>query len=58
MSTKKQVSVRLDTIHLRELGDLQPHYGNSPSEVARYLLVESLEHKHGLERLREKKAIR
>lgn len=58
MPTKEQVSVRLDAIHLKELQDLQPHYGNSNSEVARYLLVESLEQKHGLAGLREKKAIR
>lgn len=58
MTVKSQVSVRLDAIHLRELQDLQPHFGNSKSEVARYLLIESLEHKHTLEGLREKKAIR
>lgn len=58
MVNKTQVSVRLDPVHLKELNDLQPHFGNTPSEVARHLLVESLEHKHGLDRLREKKAIR
>jgi hypothetical protein len=58
MATKEQVSVRLDSIHLKLLRDLEPMYGNSKSEVARYLLVESIEEKHGLERLREKKAIR
>lgn len=52
------MNVRLDPVHLKELRDLQPHFGNSNSEVARYLLVESLEQKHGLEGLREKKAIR
>lgn len=58
MTTKKQVNVRLDIVHLRELEDLQPHYGNSTGEVARYLIVEGLEHKHTLAGLREKKAIR
>jgi hypothetical protein len=58
MSTKRQVNVRLDAVHLRELRDLQPHFGNSNSEVARTLLIQSLEEKHGLEGLREKKAIR
>jgi len=58
MTEKRQVNVRLDPVHLKELRDLQPHFGNSNSEVARYLLVESLEQKHGLEGLREKKAIR
>lgn len=58
MSVKRQVNVRLDPIHLKELADLQPHFGNSPGEVARTLLVQSLEEKHGLDRLREKKAIR
>jgi hypothetical protein len=58
MAAKRQVNIRLDTIHLRELKDLQPHYGNSPGEVARYLIVESLEQKHGLQGLREKKAIK
>lgn len=55
---KEQVSVRLDPLHVKLMMDLDPLYGNSKSEVARYLLVEALEHKHGLERLREKKAIR
>jgi hypothetical protein len=55
---KNQISIRLDPMHLRELEDLQPHFGNSNGEVARHLLVESLEHKHGLDRLREKKAIK
>ena len=50
--------MRLDSIHLKLLHDLEPLYGNSKSEVARYLLVESIEAKHGLERLREKKAIK
>lgn len=58
MSEKRQVNVRLDPAHLRELRDLQPHYGNSAAEVARHLLVDALEQKHGLEGLREKKAIR
>jgi len=58
MPTKNQISIRLDTVHLKELTDLQPHYGNSKGEVARYLLVEALERKHGLDGLREKKAIR
>ena len=58
MTVKKQVNLRLDPIHVRELKDLQPHFGNSPGEVARTLLVECLEQKHGLEGLREKKAIR
>jgi hypothetical protein len=58
MSTKKQVNVRLDIVHLKELEDLQPHYGNTNGEVARYLIVEGLEHKHGLSGLREKKAIK
>lgn len=58
MGNKTQVSVRLDPVHVKELHDLQPHYGNTAGEVARFLLVESLEHKHGLEKLREKKAIR
>jgi hypothetical protein len=58
MANKDQISVRLDPVHLKELHDLQPHFGNSNSEVARYLLVESLQQKHGLEGLREKKAIR
>lgn len=39
---KTQVSVRLDAIHVRELRDLQLHCGNTASEVARYLIVESL----------------
>lgn len=52
------MSVRLDPAHLRELRDLEPHYGNSPAEVARFLIVEGLEQKHGLDKLREKKAIR
>jgi hypothetical protein len=52
------MNVRLDPVHIRELADLQPHFGNSPGEVARTLLVECLEQKHGLDRLREKKAIR
>jgi hypothetical protein len=58
MTVKSQVSVRLDPAHVRELRDLQPHFGNSPAEVARHLLVDALEEKHGLEGLREKKAIR
>jgi hypothetical protein len=59
MSTKKkQFNVRLDSVHLKELEDLQPHYGNTAGEVARYLIVEGLEHKHTLAGLREKRAIR
>jgi len=58
MQNKERVSVRLDAMHLRLLGELEPLYGNSMSEVARFLLVESLEAKHGLERLRQKKAIK
>jgi hypothetical protein len=58
MTVKKQVNLRLDPIHVRELRDLQPHFGNSPGEVARNLLIESLQEKHGLDGLREKKAIR
>jgi hypothetical protein len=58
MSTKNQISVRLDPIHLKELRDLQPHFGNSNGEVARTLLVQSLEQKHGLDGLRQKKAIK
>jgi len=58
MTFKRQVNVRLDPVHIRELVDLQPHFGNSPGEVARTLLVQALEQKHGLDRLREKKAIR
>jgi hypothetical protein len=58
MSGKKQVNVRLDPVHVKELRDLQDQYGNSVSEVARYLLIESLEGKYGLERLRERKAIK
>jgi hypothetical protein len=58
MSAKRQVNVRLDPVHLKELHDLQPHFGNSNGEVARYLFMESLEQKHGLGGLREKKAIR
>jgi hypothetical protein len=58
MANKAQVSVRLDAVHLKELRDLQPHFGNTNGEVARFLLVEALQHKHGLDQLREKKAIR
>jgi hypothetical protein len=58
MPGKHQVALRLDPVHLRELRDLQPHYGNSNGEVARYLIVEALEQKHGLAGLREKKAIK
>jgi Arc/MetJ-type ribon-helix-helix transcriptional regulator len=58
MANKTQVSVRLDPMHLRELRDLEPHFGNNASEVARTLLVQMLEQKHGLDRLREKRAIR
>lgn len=58
MTEKIQVNVRLDRVHVKELRDLQPHFGNSPGEVARTLLVQSLEQKHGLDKLREKKAIR
>jgi hypothetical protein len=58
MPNKKQVNVRLDNVHLRELEDLQPHFGSTHSEVARTLLIEALEQKHGLDGLREKKAIR
>lgn len=58
MVTKHQVSIRLHPAILRELEDLQPHFGNSNSEVARRLLTEILEQKHGLERLRQKGAIR
>ena len=58
MTVKNQVSVRLDAAHLKELEDLQPHYGNSRGEVARYLLVEALQAKYGMDRLRQRKAIR
>ena len=58
MPAKNQISVRLDPVHLRELQDLQPHFGNSKGEVARYLLVEALVQKHSLDGLRQKKAIR
>ncbi len=58
MKAKSQVSVRLDPLHLKLLEDLQPLYGNSKSEVARLLIVDGMEEKFGLERLREKKAIR
>jgi len=58
MVVKNQVSIRLDPAHLKELEDLQPHYGNSNGEVARFLIVEALENKHGLDGLRAKKAIR
>jgi hypothetical protein len=58
MASKDQLSVRLDPIHLKLLHDLEPLYGNSKGEVARYLLVEAIERKQGLDRLREKKAIR
>jgi hypothetical protein len=58
MTVKKQFNLRLDPVHVKELRDLQPHFGNSPGEVARALLIESLQQKHGLDGLREKKAIR
>lgn len=58
MKSKAQVSVRLDPLHLKLLEGLQPIYGSSRSEVARQLIVEGMEQKIGLERLREKKAIR
>ena len=58
MVTKTQVSVRLDELHLKLLEQLEPLYGNSKSEVARALVVEGIVNKHGLERLREKGAIR
>jgi len=58
MTQKSQVSVRLAPAHLKELEDLQPHFGDTKSEVARYLLIEALEEKHTLEGLRHKKAIR
>ena len=58
MPTKEQVSVRLDSTCLKLLEDLEPVYGNSKSEVARFLLIEGLERKHGLDLMREKKAIR
>ncbi len=58
MQQKSQVSVRLAPAHLKELEDLQPHFGDSKSEVARHLLIEALEEKHGLDGLRIKKAIR
>jgi hypothetical protein len=58
MVTKEQISVRLDPIHLRLLQGLTPLYGTTKGEVARYLIVESLEEKHGLDALREKKAIK
>jgi hypothetical protein len=57
-TTKKQFNVRLDGVHLKELEDLQPHYGNTAGEVARFLIVGGLERKHTLDGLREKKAIR
>jgi hypothetical protein len=58
MTAKRQVNVRLDPAHIRELTDLEPHFGNSPAEVARALLIQMLEQKHGLAGLRQKKAIR
>jgi len=57
MRNKSQLSVRLDRVHFKELEDLTPHYGTTRGEVARFLLIEALQDKHGLDRLREKKAI-
>ncbi len=58
MRNKEQVSVRLDAKVLKLLDDLQPHFGSTRGEVARQLLVEALEQKHGLEGLRKKGVIR
>ena len=58
MPNKTQISVRLSGLHLKLLQGLQPLYGDNKSEVARHLLIDSLEEKHGLTLLRENKAIR
>lgn len=58
MAIKDQISVRLSRTCLKLLEDLEPVYGDSKSEVARFLVVEGLERKHGLDLMREKKAIR
>ncbi len=58
MANKVPVQVRLDSSHVRLLDDLAPLYGNTTGEIARFLLVEALVQKHGLERLREKRAIK
>jgi hypothetical protein len=58
MATKSQVNVRLDPMQRKLLRGLEGFYGSSEGEIARYLIVEALEQKHGLESLRRKKAIR
>ncbi len=58
MAQKDQLTIRLDTIHLRLLDDLQPFYGNSRPEVVRAIVIDWLKSQLGNEVLRKKRAIR
>lgn len=56
--TKGRVMVGLDDVHLQLIDELQPFFGNSRPEVIRNLIIDWLKKEYGLERLREKGAIK
>ncbi len=56
--TKGRVMVGLDDVHLQLIDELQPFFGNSRPEVIRNLIIDWLKKEHGLEKLREKGAIK
>ena len=56
--TKDQLTLRLDKIHLKLIDELKPFYGNSRPEVIRSLVIDWFKKEYGLERLKEKGAIK
>ena len=58
MSRKDQLTVRLDSVHLKLIDDFIPFYGNSRPEVIRTIVIDWLQHSLGDEGLRKKKAIK
>ena len=55
---KTPCTVRLDNVHLALIDELMPFYGNSRPEVVRMIIIEWFKEEYGLDRLREKKAIK
>jgi metal-responsive CopG/Arc/MetJ family transcriptional regulator len=57
-NSKDRVTVGLDEIHLQLIDELMPFFGNSRPEVIRNLIIDWLRKEYGLEKIREKKAIK
>ena len=55
---KRGVTIKLDEIHFQMIQNLQPFYGNSQSEVIRYIVLNWLENKFTLHDLEKIKAIK